>query len=146
MGEWSSGSAEETVAFGMTLGQALHGGEIICLEGDLGSGKTTLVKGIIAGAVGCDPDEVLSPTFTYMLHYPGRVDCFHFDLYRLQGYEDFLALGFADYLEGGGVCCIEWAERIQSLLPAHAIELQLYHLNRTTRQIRCPENLIHLPK
>lgn len=104
-------SEEETHAVGVLLAQHLRGGERIGLAGELGSGKTCLVRGIAAG-LGIDPDQVRSPSFTLMALYEGgRLPLYHIDLFRLRpGHLDRLAL--REYLYGNGVAAIEWFERL----------------------------------
>lgn len=103
--------------------------------GDLGAGKTTLIKGIAKGAGGILEREVTSPTFSYLHIYSGKVPIYHFDLYRLRNAKEFCALGFQEYLEGDGVCCIEWAERIKDLLPPHTFHICLEHEKEERRKI-----------
>ncbi len=123
----SSTSAEETIAIGRKLAEQIKGGAFIALHGDLGAGKTTLIKGLAAGLCGQAERGVNSPTFTYLHIYPGIVPLFHFDLYRIKDEEQFLQLGFLDYFEAGGVCCVEWAERIPTLLPEKRINITICH-------------------
>ncbi len=100
-------SAEETMALGRQIGQLLTPGMILGLRGDLGTGKTCLVKGIAEG-LGIAPETITSPTFTLVAeHYRGRVPLYHIDLYRLEGVEGE-ELGYEEYLFGQGVVVIEW--------------------------------------
>jgi tRNA threonylcarbamoyladenosine biosynthesis protein TsaE len=128
-------SAEETVSFGTQLGKSVKEGAIICLCGDLGAGKTTLVKGIVTALTEIGPEEVCSPTFAYLNIYEGKCKVYHFDLYRLSGVEDFLSLGFEEYLFSNGVCCLEWGERIAPILPENALYINLKHKDRGKREI-----------
>lgn len=128
-------SAEETMALGATIGKTLKPGTILCFFGDLGAGKTTLIKGIVHALTHIAPEEVCSPTFAYLNIYEGRCPVFHFDLYRLKGAEDFLGLGFDEYLISEGVCCLEWSERIQEMLPAHAAFVTMTHEGEDKRKI-----------
>lgn len=125
-------SSEETLIFGANLGKELPSGSILCLFGELGAGKTTLVKGIVHGRTGIAPESVVSPTFVYLNIYDS---IYHFDLYRLQGADEFLSLGFEEYFFAGGICCIEWSERICSLLPKEAVHITLSHLSENKREI-----------
>ena len=128
-------SPDETVRVGEALADELGPGQVVALFGDLGSGKTHLAKGICSG-LGIDPHHVTSPTFVLINEYSGgRLPVYHFDTYRLQNLSDFLALGYEDYFEGDGVCIVEWPERIESLLPAHAVRLRLSHRGSDTRHI-----------
>lgn len=108
-------SDTETREIALALGAELEMGSVICLSGDLGAGKTTFVKGI-AEARGISPLDVTSPTYTY-LHLIETLA--HFDLYRLQGREQFFSMGFDEYLEGEHIVCIEWPEVICPLFIPH---------------------------
>lgn len=110
-------SIEETIAFGKRLASSLNPNDILALEGDLGSGKTHLVKGIALGLGFLSETEVQSPTFIYLSCYPTRIPLYHFDLYRLKTEGEFLSAGFDEYFYKGGVAVIEWPSRISSLLP-----------------------------
>ena len=106
---------EETKDFGIRLGKLLKSGDIICLNGDLGAGKTTLTKSI---GLGLDvEDYITSPTFTLINEYEGRIPLYHFDVYRLENAHELDDLGFDDYFYGNGVSIIEWAEKIENTLP-----------------------------
>lgn len=133
--ERQTDSVEETLQIGREMGATLAPNSIICLFGELGAGKTSFVKGIAEGAAGISSDSVQSPTFTYLNIYPGKLPIYHFDLYRIKGVEDFLGMGFDEYLEAGGVCCIEWSERIQEILPEACTKITLSHLSNGGRRI-----------
>lgn len=110
-------SPAETAALGEALGKALQAGACVTLIGPLGAGKTQFVRGLAVG-LGCDAELVSSPTYVLTQHYPGRVDVFHLDLYRLgDAVEEFLDLGVEEMLDAG-VVAIEWAERAEPVLPA----------------------------
>ena len=114
-----SQSVAETVAYGGRRAQSLHAGDVLALAGDLGSGKTQFVKGLVAG-LGSD-DEVTSPTFTLIHEYTsGRLPVYHLDFYRLNHRDELRQLGLEDYFNGEGVCVIEWADRFPEILPARA--------------------------
>lgn len=130
-----SHSEEETIALGEDLGKRLTKGSIVCFRGDLGAGKTTFIKGLVKGAADCHPDEVNSPTFVYLNIYEGEKTIYHFDLYRLQGTKDFIQMGFDEMLVTDGISCIEWSERIASLLPADCIQVKMNHDGNTKRHI-----------
>jgi tRNA threonylcarbamoyladenosine biosynthesis protein TsaE len=125
-------SAEETLRFGAAFGAALKPNSILCLFGELGAGKTTFVKGIVQGVSGVSPSQVVSPTFVYLNIYE---NVYHFDLYRLHDYDEFLSLGFEEYFFAGGICCIEWSERIAPIIPEGAIRVTLSHLMEESREI-----------
>lgn len=112
-------STGETFALGRQIGQQAEAGEIYTLIGDLGVGKTVLTQGVAAGL---DIEEpVNSPTFTIVQIYEsGRLPFYHFDVYRIGDIEEMEEIGYEDYFFGGGVCMIEWAERISELIPAGA--------------------------
>lgn len=114
---------EETKDFGIKLGELLNSGDILCLNGDLGAGKTTLTKSIGVG-LGVT-DYITSPTFALINEYEGRIPVYHFDVYRLANVEDLYDLGFDDYFYGKGVCIIEWAGKIEKLLPKERIVLDI---------------------
>ncbi|HXI82830.1 MAG TPA: tRNA (adenosine(37)-N6)-threonylcarbamoyltransferase complex ATPase subunit type 1 TsaE [Verrucomicrobiae bacterium] len=127
-------SLEETLEFGGRLARELQQGDVIALSGELGAGKTALVKGIARG-LGITVD-VTSPTFTLIHEYnDGRLPLFHIDLYRLDSVLQALAVGIEDYLGGPGVTVVEWAERIAPLLPPHTIRIHMESLGETTRRI-----------
>ena len=127
-------SFEETLEWGERLGRELQRGDVVALFGDLGAGKTALVKGI-ARSLGI-PQEVTSPTFTIVHEYAGgRLPMFHIDLYRLDSVEQALAIGIEDHLNGPGVTMIEWAEKIEPLLPANAVRVRITTLDNNVRRI-----------
>ena len=108
-----SHSAEDTEKIALELGKTLKAGDIVLYEGDLGAGKTTFTKGL-AKALGVD-DVVTSPTFALVNEYSGRIPLFHFDLYRIETFDDLYAIGFFDYLDRGGIIAAEWSENIPAL-------------------------------
>ena len=116
-------SPSETVSWAAEFAATLKGGEIIALTGELGAGKTVIAKGIGKG-LGVR-EEVLSPSFNYLLEYRGRLQLFHADLYRIDGTQAFRALGLDEYLDRGGVLLIEWAERVKDSLPPETIWIEI---------------------
>lgn len=125
-------SWEETFEFGVKLGKQLHPNSILALYGDLAAGKTTLIKGIASALGHISADDVSSPTFTYLNIYQGEKQAlYHFDLYRLKQPQQFMQMGFDEYLTAGGICCIEWAERIRSYLPKERIDILMEHQNES---------------
>ena len=130
-----SRSPEETVQLGEHLGKALKRGDIICLFGDLGSGKTTLIKGIAQG-MGIRRSHVHSPSFVLMNIYEGRLPLFHFDLYRLDYIGEIRAIGYDDFLYNDGVAVIEWADKLGSHLPEQYLKVELKHKKLNERIIR----------
>lgn len=126
-------SAEETVALGERLGALLHPGDIIALEGNLAAGKTTLTKGI-ARALGVE-ETITSPTFCLVSEYAGKLPLYHFDVYRLQGADDFFDVGADEMLYGNGVCVIEWSEKIMEALPERTIRIKIENETREGSEI-----------
>ena len=116
-------SAEETIALGKRLGSYLKKGDVVALQGTLAAGKTTIAKGI-AEALGV-ADTITSPTFCLVSEYEGKMPLYHFDVYRLQGADDFANLGADDMIYGDGVCLIEWSEKIMDELPKKTIVVKL---------------------
>lgn len=129
----STENAEETIALGERLGALLGVGDVVALTGDLGAGKTTLVKGIAAG-MGITAD-ICSPTFTLIREHSGEVPLYHVDLYRLSGIVEVDTIGVEEYIYGSGVTIIEWADRMQSLLPAERLDVELRIEGETRRRI-----------
>ncbi len=117
-------SPAETRRLGHRLAAALPIGSVVALNGPLGAGKTTLVRSI-AEALGCDEALVNSPTFTIVQEYSGRIPAFHVDAYRLKDSDEFLELGGPELLNAGGVCLIEWAERIADVLPQDLVRIDI---------------------
>lgn len=116
---FESNSAEDTFAFGQKLGREAVPGEIICLDGDLGVGKTIFTQGFAAG-LGID-DYVNSPTFNIVKEYEGgRLPLYHFDVYRIGDPSEMEEIGYEDYFYGQGVSIIEWPGQIEELLPKEA--------------------------
>ena len=129
-----SRSAEQTERIGRLIGRSLCGGEVLALCGELGAGKTTLVRGIVAG-LGASPGLVSSPTVVLIHHYSGRLPLVHADLYRIESPEQMEDLGLADYLDGRTVVAVEWAEKAGAELPTDRVEVRLSHLGRSSRVI-----------
>lgn len=123
------------MALGKALAKELKSGSVLALSGELGAGKTILVKGLITGLIDIDPNLISSPTFTYLHVYQGILPIYHFDLYRLKNGEEFLQMGFGDYLEGEGISLIEWPSRISGLLPHNTLFIELKYLNPQDREI-----------
>ena len=114
---------EKTKEFGIKLGKLLKPGDVVCLNGDLGAGKTTLTKSI---GLGLDvEDYITSPTFALINEYEGRMPVYHFDVYRLENVDELYDLGFDEYFYGRGVSIIEWAEKIEKFLPETRIVLDI---------------------
>ena len=117
-------SAEETYKIGEQMGREAKAGDVICLIGDLGVGKTVFTQGIAQGLGITEP--VNSPTFTIVQVYEeGRLPLYHFDVYRIGDVEEMDEIGYEDYFYGEGVCLIEWAELIQEILPDNIISVTI---------------------
>jgi tRNA threonylcarbamoyladenosine biosynthesis protein TsaE len=115
-------SLEEMILFGENFGKTCEKNQVISLSGDLGAGKTTLAKGIISGLCGVPVGDITSPTFQYVHYYEGNgFFIAHYDLWRLKGVDEFLALGLDEYLTQKIMCLIEWSDRIEFLLPPSTI-------------------------
>jgi tRNA threonylcarbamoyladenosine biosynthesis protein TsaE len=140
-----SHSAAQTQRLGMRLGELLQGGELILLDGQLGTGKTTFAQGLAQG-MGID-ENINSPTFTLLKEYSGqsRLDTspgaqprtgpalFHFDLYRLDNPEEIVDLGFEDYFFSNGVCVVEWAEKAGLYWPSEHLNIRMKMMSETKR-------------
>jgi tRNA threonylcarbamoyladenosine biosynthesis protein TsaE len=130
-------SPEEMFQYGVEIARQLAStgitsGLVLALKGDLGAGKTTFLKGFISTLACVHPHQIQSPTFSYLQIYNEAI--YHFDLYRLKNYEQFESAGFADYLHAGGVCCIEWPERIESKLPLDTLFLEISYVGPDLRR------------
>ena len=120
----STSSAAETIELGRALSRRLKPGDVVAFYGDLGAGKTTMIKGICAG-LGVT-DVVKSPSFVIITEYRARVPVYHIDLYRLDGsIHPLEGLGLESYLAGDGVCLVEWAERGEALLPPEVVRVRM---------------------
>ena len=118
-------SPEETQALGEKLGKTLKRGDVIALVGDLGTGKTCLTQGIARGVGLASGEIVNSPSYILINEYNGAMPIYHIDLYRLENSEEIAELGLSEYMEGAGICIIEWAERIADTLPDTCIEIHI---------------------
>jgi tRNA threonylcarbamoyladenosine biosynthesis protein TsaE len=131
----TSTSAGDTRALGEQLGSCLQAGDVVCLYGELGSGKTVFVQGLARG-LGVPPDAMVrSPSFVLIHRYEGRVPLYHADLYRLDGLAAIDEIGLRELLGGDGVAVIEWADKLEAALPAARLEVRLRHVDDDTRQI-----------
>src|ERR1700756_3617523 len=114
-----------TEAFGRRLGARLFPGAVVALVGQLGAGKTHLVRAIAEGLGVANPAAVNSPTFVLIQEYPARLPIYHFDAYRLAGDREFADLGVTEYFQSDGVCLVEWADKVQSILPADHLQIAI---------------------
>ena len=134
----TTNSVEETIALGEKIGRQLKGGEVFAINGNLGAGKTHLIKGIVRG-VSDDGDnsEVCSPTFVLAKEYlGGRLDVYHIDAYRIESCVEFENLGFDDMCSPAAVVLVEWANRVQeSIKSAATVEIDIAHTGENSREI-----------
>ena len=122
--EFESHSDRETYEFGRDLGRKAQPGQVICLNGDLGTGKTVFTKGFAEG-LGIS-ETVNSPTFTILSVYEeGRIPLYHFDVYRIGDPWEMDEIGFDEYVDGDGVCLIEWADQIRDILPPERMDVRI---------------------
>lgn len=128
-------SPQETRKIGERLAKKCKGGEIICLSGNLGAGKTTFVKGIARG-LKIDEKNVNSPTFVIMNVYEGRVPLYHFDFYRLEDPKEIGGIGYDEFLYGHGVAVIEWSERFGPLMPPEYLSVELSDAGEQSRVLK----------
>ncbi|MDA8096776.1 MAG: tRNA (adenosine(37)-N6)-threonylcarbamoyltransferase complex ATPase subunit type 1 TsaE [Desulforudis sp.] len=123
MFELTSNAPEDTREIGRDLGRLLQPGDIICLYGQLGAGKTALAQGVALG-LGIE-GPVTSPTFILINEYQGRLPLYHFDAYRLKGAADFALLGYEEYFYDEGVALVEWADRVTEVLPRERLDIEI---------------------
>lgn len=116
-------SEEETAKLGIEIGSKSKRGDIYCLIGDLGVGKTAFAKGLAKGLNIEEP--ITSPTFTVVNEYQGRLPLYHFDVYRIMDIDEMEEIGYEEYFYGDGVCLVEWADRIQELISDDAIWIHI---------------------
>ena len=117
--QFLSHSAQETESIGEALAKELRPGDVLAFTGSLGMGKTAFTRGLARG-LGCR-GRVTSPTFTIVNEYEGAIPLFHFDMYRLGSSDELFDIGWDDYLARGGVCAVEWSERVSDALPGDTI-------------------------
>jgi tRNA threonylcarbamoyladenosine biosynthesis protein TsaE len=132
---YRTASEEETILLGEKLAAKLPSGAVVLLIGNLGTGKTTLAKGIAKGLGAAEADEVSSPTFTLVHEYGDPPKVYHVDLYRLDEAREVASLGIDEFFDGKAVVLIEWGERFVKLLPASRIEIRLQCLSEVERLI-----------
>ncbi|MDC7224033.1 MAG: tRNA (adenosine(37)-N6)-threonylcarbamoyltransferase complex ATPase subunit type 1 TsaE [Spirochaetales bacterium] len=133
MSLFKSSSPEETESLGRRLGEKCRPGTVIGLQGSLGAGKTVFTRGFARGLEIEGP--IVSPSYTIVQQYSGRLPLYHMDLYRIADEEEFLLLGAEEMLYGKGVCLIEWFERADSLLPEERITVEIQINEDQTRTI-----------
>jgi len=134
--DFFSHSSAQTRRIAARLATLLRAGDVVCLEGELGTGKTCFVQGMGQGLDVKVP--VKSPSFTLINEYPATPPfppLYHIDLYRIESVEAALAIGIEEYLYGEGICAIEWAERVRGIIPPACLWITLRHLNETKRNL-----------
>lgn len=135
----TTNSAAETIELGRGIGTALKGGEVFALIGNLGTGKTHLIKGIALGLDAHDSDQVSSPTFVLVNEYFGRdglIHIYHIDAYRIETEAEFESLGFDEYCRPDSVVLVEWADRVPGTLDGYnPITVRLEHAGQNQRRI-----------
>jgi len=127
-------STEQTEEVGRVLGAMLEPGDLICLFGDLGAGKTHLSFGIAQGLQVLD-EYITSPTFTFVNEYQGRIPFYHIDLYRLKDPSELEGIGFEEYIDSDGATVIEWAERAEGDLPEDKLNVYLSDVSENSREL-----------
>lgn len=132
MTKFVSNSVEETEKIGKIVSSYLVGNEVIAYEGGLGAGKTAFTRGIVSGL--SDEDCVSSPTFSIVNEYQGKFPVYHFDMYRINSWDDLYSIGFFDYI-GNGILIIEWSENIEEALPDDYIKIKISHSNNENERI-----------
>jgi tRNA threonylcarbamoyladenosine biosynthesis protein TsaE len=128
-------SEAETDDLGRRIAAAVEPGLVVALVGELGAGKTRLVRAV-ATALGADPDHVNSPTFVLIQRYDARIPVFHFDTYRLRDADEFADLGPEEFFTAGGVCFVEWADRVAELIPDDHLRIDIETIGPTERVFR----------
>lgn len=134
MEKFISHSPEETEKIGEEFGKKIENGTVIAFRGGLGMGKTCFTRGLARGLQ--SEDSVTSPTFALVNEYlNGRLPLYHFDMYRISGWEDLYSTGFFDYIAEGGVLACEWSENIEAALPDDTVVIEFTRIDDTTREI-----------
>ncbi len=134
MEHFISKSPEDTENIGKALGEKIEGGVVIAFKGGLGMGKTCFTRGLARGLD--STDTVTSPTFALINEYlSGRLPLYHFDMYRISGWEDLYSTSFFDYIAEGGVLACEWSENIENALPKNTIFVEFERIDDLTREI-----------
>ncbi len=134
MKKYISNGADETTKIGFSIGRLLRPGDVVGLYGELGAGKTTIIKGI-AGALGIDAREITSASFTMISEYDTTPPFSHIDLYRIENENELSELGLWEYIGGDSISAIEWAEKAATMLPEEMIRVTLVYTGENTREI-----------
>lgn len=134
---WTTKSPEETTALGKRVAKLLKPGTVVALSGNLGSGKTTFLKGLTAGLGLKNADAVTSPTFSLMHIYDSKPRVYHFDLYRLESEKEVLNIGFEEFVsDSEAITCVEWAEKAPGLMPKDTVKIQFEVVGENERKIQ----------
>ena len=126
-------SVQETEAAGAALAKSLSAGSVVAMTGDLGAGKTAFVRGMASGLN--SPARVTSPTFTIVNEYPGDLELFHFDMYRLGSSDELFDIGWEDYLARNGICVVEWSENVADAFDGSEMSVSIEKLSENSRKI-----------
>lgn len=132
--KFQSNSETETREIGFRLGKKIKRGDVVCLYGELGSGKTTMVKGI-ARALGISERDITSASFSIIVEYDSDIPFYHIDLYRIE-HNEVASLGLHEYMGMEGISVIEWAERAEKEIPDNRIKVTLEYTGEDSREIR----------
>jgi len=137
---YNSPSALFTQNFGAVLGKVLKDRDLVALAGELGAGKTELVKGIARG-LECSPNSlVASPTYILLREYEGRIRLYHFDFYRINSVRELEDIGYEEYFEQNGVCVVEWADKFAKIFPLSTLWIKLYVTGENERMLEIESN------
>jgi tRNA threonylcarbamoyladenosine biosynthesis protein TsaE len=128
-------STSETIRIGKQIGSHLHPGDVVALVGELGTGKTHFIKGLASGAGVKRSRYITSPSFTLIHEYQGKIPFYHIDLYRLKTEKEAEGLGLEEYIQGGGITAVEWADKIPAHLPEQMLWIEIRHTGAHTRSI-----------
>tara|TARA_R100001143_G_scaffold61071_2_gene61211 strand:+ start:42613 stop:43026 length:414 start_codon:yes stop_codon:yes gene_type:complete len=134
MKKFQSDSPDQTIEIAKDFSKRVKAGDVICLRGELGAGKTHFVRGFVQG-FGFSGNEVSSPTFTVINEYIGELSIYHFDCYRLEHYSEAVEIGAEDYFYGDGITIIEWPDKISELLPNDSLNISIQVLSENKREI-----------
>lgn len=133
-------SPEETRGIGIKIGRLCQPGDVIALDGDLGTGKTCLTQGLAQGLEVPKESYVRSPTFTILNVHDGRIPLYHFDLYRLSDIDELEEIGYREYIYGDGVSALEWASNVAEAIPAECLRISVKRTGETERDIEIAAN------
>ena len=131
-----SNSPEDTLLLAVKISKLLRPGDLIHLKGDLGAGKTTLIKGIIQYLCGIDQDKISSPTFTYVNTYVNNVTVNHFDFYRITSEEQAMLLGLDEHINSSCISLVEWPERVPNIVKNPTYEIEISYTGQVQRSIK----------